>query len=306
MAINQIEYNTLMQDKLDKRAVETASSGWMEENAGQVKYHGGNEVKIPTIATQGLADYDRDKGFVQGSVSVSYETYKMLQDRGRTFQLDAMDVDESNFIATSANVIRDFQDYHVIPEVDAYRYATIAKKSISLGNTEDYTVDPKTVIDKILEHISFVSDQVGVEEIIISLTSKAQLAINQSDKFQRFIDAGNFKKGGINLKVKSIDDNPLIKVPQDRMKTEILLKDGETGGQEVGGFEATDDAKDINWIICARKAPIAISKTDKLRVFEPNVNQKADAWKIDYRKYHGLWILKSRENQIFTCTAPKA
>ena len=48
--------------------------------------------------------------------------------------------------------------------------------------------------------------------------------------------------------------------------------------------------------------PIAINKTDKLRVFTPDVNQKADAWKIDFRKYHDLWIKKQKENQIFVCT----
>ena len=43
-----------------------------------------------------------------------------------------------------------------------------------------------------------------------------------------------------------------------------------------------------------QRAPIAVSKTDKVRVFTPDVNQKADAWKIDYRKYHDLWIPKNR------------
>lgn len=46
----------------------------MDANAGQVKYTGGDEVKIPKISLVGLGNYDRDKGFKQGSVTLSYET----------------------------------------------------------------------------------------------------------------------------------------------------------------------------------------------------------------------------------------
>ena len=36
--------------------------------------------------------------------------------------------------------------------------------------------------------------------------------------------------------------------------------------------------------------PIAVSRTDKVRIFDPETNQSARAWAIDYRKYHDLWI----------------
>ena len=65
---------------------------------------------------------------------------------------------------------------------------------------------------------------------------------------------------------------------------------GVSGGKETGGFVAATDAKDINWIIAVRQAPIAVSKTDVTRIFDPMTNQNANAWKIDYRKYHDLWI----------------
>ena len=32
-------------------------------------------------------------------------------------------------------------------------------------------------------------------------------------------------------------------------------------------------------------------KTDVTRIFDPMTNQNANAWKIDYRKYHDLWIM---------------
>ena len=42
----------------------------------------------------------------------------MTQDRGRKFQLDAMDVDETNFVATATSVMNVFQEEKVVPEID--------------------------------------------------------------------------------------------------------------------------------------------------------------------------------------------
>ena len=57
-----------------------------------------------------------------------------------------------------------------------------------------------------------------------------------------------------------------------------------------GGFAPAENALDVNWIICPRTVPIAVSRTDKVRIFDPETNQSARAWAIDYRKYHDLWI----------------
>ena len=93
MAINTLATETLFQRTLDKLAVQEAVTGWMDANAGQVIYSGGKEVKIPKLSVQGLANYDRDNGYVMGGATMAYETLTMAQDRGRKFQLDAMDID---------------------------------------------------------------------------------------------------------------------------------------------------------------------------------------------------------------------
>ena len=114
MAINTIQYAALFQQKLDEQVTALSTSGWMEANAGQVKYTGGKEIKVPSISTSGLGDYDRDSGFVQGSVNLTYETLTMTQDRGRTFSLDAMEVDESGFLANATTVMGEHRAY-VLP-----------------------------------------------------------------------------------------------------------------------------------------------------------------------------------------------
>lgn len=302
MPINNIEFAKIMMQMLDQQASIEATSGWMEANAGQVKYTGGDTVRIPTMTTQGLGDYDRDNGFPQGAISVTYKEYTMTQDRGRTFHLDRMDEEESNFVATAGNILKTFQTEHVVPEIDSYRYSKLASIAIAAGGTEAVALSADTALTKVREHIRAITDVIGDVPLIITMPSNVLALIEDSPKVGKHINVGEFKQGNLTFKVKKIDDHVIRVVPSARLKTKYTSKDGKTSGQEAGGLVAADDAKDINYLITPARVPIAINKTDKLRIFTPDVNQKADAYKIDYRKYHDLWVLENKKNQIFVCT----
>lgn len=296
MAINTLQYSQQFQTVLDAQMLASATSAFMEANAVQVKYDGGDTVHIPEISMQGLAKYDRDEGFNQGSVTLKFNPYKMTQDRGRTFQLDSMDVNETNFVATAGTVMGEFQRTQVIPEIDSYRYSKIAALATAENKvTTGFTPAVATILEKLEAEITDIQDVVGEDEgLIVVMSTKLRTILNNADKFNRYLNVAEFKNGSVNTTVKSFNDIPILGVPSARMKTAYVFNDGKTANQQAGGFKADTGAKDINWIIMPQRAPIAVSKTDKVRVFTPDVNQKADAWKIDYRKYHDLWIPKNR------------
>lgn len=300
MAINTLQYSQQFQTVLDAQMLAGATSAFMEANAGQVKYDGGDTVHIPEISMQGLAKYDRDEGFNQGSVTLKFNPYKMTQDRGRTFQLDSMDVNETNFVATAGTVMGEFQRTQVIPEIDSYRYSKIAALATAENKvTTGFTPAVATILEKLEAEITEIQDVVGEEEgLIIVMSTKLRTILNNADKFNRYLNVAEFKNGSVNTTVKSFNDTPILGVPSARMKTAYVFNDGKTANQQAGGFKADTGAKDINWIIMPQRAPIAVSKTDKVRIFTPELNQKADAWKIDYRKYHDLWIPKNRFSAI--------
>lgn len=292
MAINTIAYATLFQQGLDKAAVAKLTSGWMDSNSGQVIYNGGKEVKIPKINMDGLGDYDRTKGFTDGAVVLEYETKTMTMDRGRAFMLDSMDVNESNFVANATNVMGQFQATKVVPEIDAYRYSKIASLAITAklakgGNT----ITSANVLELLKADITEIEDIVGDIPLVITMATPIANLLDQADKINKNLEVTDFTRGDITTKVKSIDGHPIIKVPSARMKTSYEFYDGKTEGQKTGGFKAAVDSKNINWIITPSIAPIAVNKTDKIRIFDPSINQDADAWKLDYRKYHDLWIM---------------
>lgn len=288
---NNIEYAALFQKALDTQAIAGATSGWMEANSGQVIYKGGKEIKIPKIAMSGLADYNRATGFVNGDVTLEYETKAMTMDRGRAFSLDENDVDESNFVATAGNVMAQFQKTQVIPEIDAFRYSKIASLAIAGSKASGgYTPVASDILSKLKADIAAVKDVVGDVPLIITMSALTKNILENSAEITKQLVVTDFASGAYSTKVSMVDDNPIVAVPSARLKTSYVFQDGKTAGQEAGGFVADGNAKNINWLICSQTCPIAVSKTDNMRIFDPETNQSARAYKLDYRKYHDLWI----------------
>lgn len=58
-----------------------------------------NELIIPMLTMDGLADYSRNSGYVDGDVELTNETVKCNFDRGRMFTVDTMDNAETAGIA---------------------------------------------------------------------------------------------------------------------------------------------------------------------------------------------------------------
>lgn len=303
MAIqNLLEYAKIFQASLDRQVVAQATTGWMELNANLVRYNGGDEVKIPKIDMDALGNYDRVTGFVDGAVSLTWETRKLTMDRGRQFNIDEMDVDETMFIPTAAEIMGEFQRTKVIPEIDAYRYSKIASEAIARGKARTgYVPDKTTVLDALRQDIYSILDVAGDADLVITMATPVYALFESSPELVRYLDVTSFTQGNVEMRVRSYDGYPIIRVPSQRMYTQYVFYDGKTAGQEKGGFEPTKDpttgavtAKKINWIIAARNAVIAVSKTEAPRFFSPQENQRARAWLIDYRKYHDLWILDNQ------------
>ena len=298
---NTIATASLIQKNLDKAAAQQLLTGWMEANAGQVIYNGGAEVKIPKLSMDGLGDYSRTNGFNTGSITFEYETRTMTHDRGRSFSFDELYVDETKFALTAATVMAEFQRTKVVPEIDATRISTIAQ--IAMGVTGDsqvgygYTPTKTTIVDKIKEGIKTIRKAGFTSNLVCYVTYDVQAIISQyyGDK----ISSATFAMNGVDTRVPSIDGVPIIPVIDECMVTKLKFNDGKTSGQEAGGFKKASDGLDINFEIVSMEAPIAVQKTDNMRIFSPEVNQKARAWAMDYRKFHDLWVPDNKQKGLY-------
>lgn len=303
MAINTLATATIFQRQLDQIAVREATTGWMDANAGKVKYNGGAEVKIPKMSVQGMGDYDRDEGYTQGAATFEYETRTMTQDRGRKFQLDAMDVDETDFVVTASSVMAEFQRNFVLPEIDAYRLSNIATTAIEAqkAGMVNYGYTPGAVgtsaLRKLKEGIKAVREIGYNGPLVVHATDEfiMELELELAEKIRSI----TFSKGGIQTNVPSVDEVPIISTPANRMYTSITIYDGKTEGQKTGGYVKGVTALNINFMLMPRITPIAITKQDKMRIFTPENYQKANAWSVDYRRFHDIWIPDNKKDSLY-------
>lgn len=265
-------------------------------DATKVDIVGGNTVKVFKTAMDGMGDYSRNNGFVDGSVTGTWETLTLTKDRGRSFQIDRMDNEETLDLAFGT-LAGEFIRTKVVPEVDAYTFAKMAgTTSILAGTPADITVGT-TDVPSLIEDAEKDMNEAEVPEegriLFISETAYAGL----KNKIVRQTLNGD---ENINRMVETFDGMRIIHVPQTRFYTAITLYDGTTSGQEAGGYigTATTGYK-INFLIVHPSAVCKVVKHVLPRIFTPDENQKADAWKFDYRLYHDMFVYDNKVKGIY-------
>lgn len=255
-------------------------------------------VLIGKTSMQGLGDYDRngEKGFVNGDVSFTWESHTLTHDRGRSFQIDAMDDAETMGMAFGT-LASEFLRTKVAPEIDAVRFNNYATKA-GLGATG--TLTKEDIIEAIDAGVTEMKEnEVDLSGAVLFLTPTMYTAIKQSDKFSRPLTPGENPNRNFGM----YDGELLIvEVPQGRFIKGIELSDGKTEGQVAGGFAKAADGKDINFMIVTPAAVLQLTKHAKMRVFDPDTNQAADAYKVDYRIYHDAWVLENKVKGIYAHT----
>lgn len=304
--INSLEFQSKLTGELDKALVQEAQTSFFADNALRSKFVGARTVLIPDVDMQGLGNYDRDDGFVTGALTVSSESYTMAMDRGRSFQLDREDNDETGIANLAGQVMGEFVRTRVVPELDAYVLSKLATMATTKSQTVTGTVASQ-IYKMITEAINKVQAVAGYSEpLVCFVDSTVWAALMNTTEVTRQINVGEFKKGSVNTKVKYLNDVPIIPVSDDRMKTAYTFYDGVTNAdsvdQTVGGFVPATSAKKIGILVLPKRAASLVKKSERIRTFTPEQNQKADAYLFQYRIYYDLFVKKSLTRTVYTYT----
>lgn len=301
MPINNLTFNEVMTQELDKGLVQRAVTGIFADNALRAKFVGAKTVMIPNVDMQSLGNYDRDTGFVRGAVTVAKEPYTLEQDRGRSFQVDREDSDETGINDLMGEIAAEFVRTKVVPEMDAY----VLSKVAGLAATDEQTVTgtPTTEILKMMnEATNKVRDAVGYgeENLLAFVDPTVYASLQSTPEVQRQLVLSDFKKGDLDTKVQTLNGVAILPVSAARMKTSYIFRDGSSEDQKEGGFVPAGNAKSIGFLVLPKRAVSLVKKTEKVRRFTPDQNQTADAWKLDYRVYYDAFVKKSMRNTIYT------
>ncbi len=301
MSINSLITASKYTGELDKLFEQKAVTGFFADNNMRAKFVGAKTVLIPDVDFVGLADYDRDTGFSRGAITVANTSFTMQKDRARSLQIDREDMDETGIANLAGQILGEYVRTKVVPECDAYvlsKMAGIAKNygQYIQGNLETPYQDFKTLV-------TAVRDRVGYdEELVCFIDTNAYEAFTRSAEISRMITVSDFKQGEVNLQVQSIDGVALLPVVTSRMKSAYDFLPGENS--QSGGFKAAENAVGVYMIVCPKSAGHLVKKTETMRIFTPEQNLDADAYKFDYRVYYDVFVKKNEIENIRAAFAP--
>ncbi len=237
------------------------------------------ELIVPIMNLQGLGDYDRNSGYVDGDVTLSNETIACNYDRGRLFNVDTMDNIESASLAFGM-LANEFIKNKVAPELDAFRLACYAAKagvskvSGDLATGEDVVAALRAAVTQMDE------DEVPAEERYLFITPTLHGLVQDMDTTKSREVLSRF--AGV------------IDVPQSRFYSKLALKSGKlittgsgdnliTDDQRAGGFVKATGGKDLNFMVVHKPAVIQFQKHVAPKIITPEVNQSGDSYKFGYR-----------------------
>ena len=244
-----------------------------------------NEIVIPKLAMDGLANYSRNSGYVNGDVELSWETVKFNYERGRMFQVDVMDDEETQNVAFG-RLAGEFIRTKVVPELDAFRFSTYA------GITGISTVAGAVLStgDEVIKALSTAmskmdEDEVPQENRILYITPTLYRLVQDMDSYKSKEVLSGFAQ--------------VIRVPQSRFYTAIKLNDGTTQGETTGGFAKATGGVAINFMIIEKSALLQYTKHAVPKIITPEANQDADAYKYGYRNYGLADVYENKVSGIY-------
>lgn len=276
-------------DQLDQKITEglvTSTIGTPAVNW----FNGNKSFTLRTLATSGLKDHTRSKGYNEGEVTDSKHTYTMGQDRDIEFFVDKQDVDETNQELAMANISNVFITEHVQPELDAYRFSTLATKAADVtGHQVSETLTRDNVYTQLKSAILPIR-KYNPANITGFVSSEVMDALERSSEFTRNITNQNVGLTALESRVTSIDGVNLVEVWDDsRFQSKYDFTDGAL---------ATDDAAPINYLFAVKQAVVPVVKENSVYLFAPGEHTEGDGYLYQNRLYHDIFVLNSMKDGL--------
>lgn len=278
---------------LDTVYATSSLTGLLEANPMAVRPTGrAGSFEIAKLALVGAGTYNRATGFPAGDATLTWEEKTYSQDRGRTFTIDAMDDLESAGQAFGM-LASEFIRVKVVPEVDAYRFAAIASASGISSACAAITTSASALTAWDTAIAALGNGHVTLANVVAFMSWNIYTLLKNSTAVTRFAGPGQ----NVDRNFETFDGVPIVKVPTDEFYTGVAMNAGASGG--AGGYASASGAVGINFLLVDKTAVFCDMKHAVPRIFEPGVNQSADAYKFDYRYYHDCWVLENKVSGVY-------
>ena len=296
-AANNIALAELYLPLLDEAYKAESKSAVLDTLSDYVSFTGGNTVNIFNINPVGMGNYDRNAGFVPGDVVGTWQPYVLETDRGRSYQVDFLDNEQAMGLVVP-NLLGTVERQYIIPEVDAYRFSTYASGAAA-GNVVTETLSAGAATIASIDGATEALDNAEVPyEGRILFVSPATYRLIKSGITRMVMN----RDRDVDYNVEMYNDMRVITVPQPRFQTAITLA-APTTSSGAGGFAPATGAAAINYMIIHPSAVLQVMQHYVPRIFSPEQNIEADAWRVQPRYCHGAWVKTHKTNGIYVSHA---
>lgn len=259
---------------------------WAANNSNLYKPGMGKTMYIPSLTTSGARAVNRDQitGTFNRNWDNALQSVTLDMDREWDTLVDPMDIDETNAVATIANITRTFVSQQKIPEMDAYLAAKLYS-FVTADTTALTAANILTTWDGYLETLT--NARVNRDRVRAYMTPGTYKLLKQAAGITRFLDVGNGIQG-IDRNVARLDGVNIREVPADIMKSSFDF---------TTGWTAATGAKQINMILVDPEAVAAPVKYETSMMSAPTAQSKGKYLYYE-RYYYGAFKLNNRAGGI--------
>ncbi|HDX9631452.1 TPA: capsid protein [Bacillus cereus] len=274
---------------------------WNTPSNSLVKFSDAKTIKLPRLTvTSGRKDYGRDTVTTPGrNFENDWETKTLTNDRYWDTLIDPMDIDETNMVASIANITRVYNDNEKIPEKDKYMISRLFSEKKSKDNgagNKEIAITPEnalTVFDEIMENMD--EKEVPQEGRLLYVLPTVKTALKQAKEIARYMGVQN-NNGQINRVVNRLDEVEIIGVPSSRMKTLYNF---------TNGAKPDPTAQQVQMMLIHTSCMVAPEKYEFVSVDAPSAKTAGKYFYFE-RSYDGVFMFDTKTDGIAFVTAPKA
>lgn len=247
---------------------------WGADNSRLCKPGIGKTIYIPTLTTSGARAAGRDQitGTFNRNWNNSFKAETLEMDREWDTLVDPMDMDETNMVATIANVTRAFTEQQKMPEMDAF----LASKLYSLTTPDTSTINANNILSKWdgwLEQMT--NARMSHDRLVCYMTPALFNMLKQAAGITRYLDISGSEPRELQRTMGRLDGVALKAVPSDLMKSAFDFTEG---------WSVADGAKQINLILVSLDAVAAPVKYETSMLSEPTAQSKGKY--LYYERYY--------------------
>ena len=256
---------------------------WGANNSNLYRPGMGKTMYIPSMTVKGSRAVNRDQitGTFERNWNNEFTAVTLQMDREWDTLVDPMDIDETNDVATIANITRTFNELQKIPEMDAF----LAAKLHSFVTTPDTTtLTAANILEKWDTYLANMTDaRVNRDRVEAYMTPAIYKLLKEAAGITRFVSTDEGYRG-IDRNVARLDGVRITEVPSDIMKTAFDFSEG---------FAPAQTAKQINLIMVDPLAVAAPVKYETSMMSAPTAQSKGKYLYYE-RYYYGAFAMPNR------------